>query len=117
MKKILAILAIVSCAGAVYAAQPTWQAQTGGGGITAGTTVTTVFKPSANVHMAYGGVNGTVYTIGTYHESGNRAFGTSSTETTLYYTELGTSPGATGTVTQIPDPATPTYGTGWTSVK
>jgi hypothetical protein len=123
MKKIIAIVALfVCCAGAAYSAtDQAWHAQSAGNGVTFGTGATAItFKPSANVVMAYDGKD-TTYSIGTYHSSGNRIYGTSSAETTIYYWELAASPGATLVTT----PAIPAangivagaFGTGWSSSK
>lgn len=61
-----------------------------------GTTVTLTFTPSNNVYIDYkAGTNGVSYTAGSYHQTGNRTFATSSGDTKIYYQD--------GTGINIPD--------------
>lgn len=84
MKKILLILlalmlTLVGFAWATYTTgQNTW-----------GSTVTLTFTPSNNVYIDYAeGTSGISYTAGSYHQTGNRTFATSSGDTKIYYQEV-----------------------------
>ena len=74
--------------------------------ITAGSgTGTLVMRTSKFVSMEYhslvAGTVGVAYSIGTYHASGNRTYGSGSVDTKLYYQDTPTPPGAV----TIPTPA------------
>ena len=130
MKKILAIVAVLSLSStAAYAINNlTWTAPTSGaftlGGVATGT-ASLVVKPSANVYMAYQGgatpTAGTTYSLGTFHTSGSKLFGSSSVETNIFYYDKGVAIGASTTVTPaIPTPtsiATGAFAAGWTASK
>ena len=75
------------------------------------------FKPSANVSMAYDCSLGTVYTIGGYHSSGTKVFGTSSTDAKIYMYDLGAAPGAVAPSVVIPAASAIAWGAGWTALK
>lgn len=56
------------------------------GQYTWGSTVTLTFTPSNNVYIDYkNGTGGVSYTAGSYHQTGNRTFATSSGDTKIYY--------------------------------
>lgn len=78
-----------------------------------GSTVTLTFTPSNNVYIDYAaGTGGVSYTAGSYHQTGNRTFATSSGDTKIYYKD--------GTAQAIP--AAPASGSasanfsGWTEL-
>lgn len=83
------------------------------------------FKPSANVHMAYDCSNGTTYTVGSYHSSGTKVYGTSSGDAKIYMYDTGAAigdPAVSGLVT-IPAASTVTetgsdgWTAGWSAIK
>jgi len=132
MKKLLAIAALLTLsASAVYGLNDlAWTAPTSGAfvlGAGSGTPATPLLtiKPSANVYMAYkGGANptaGTTYSLGTFHTSGSKLFGSSSVETNIFYYDKGVAIGATTDVTPaIPDStsiAAGAFAAGWTASK
>ena len=104
MKKVLAIVALLSCgAGAAYA---TFTFPTEAGTFQMGSDTRKIdFKPSANVAMEYesatsGGVS---YVVGSIHGQGSRVFGTSSVDTNIFYHDaaapgIPTTPGQDATV-------------------
>lgn len=104
MKKILAIAALLSCAaGAVYGST-TFTFPTTAGAYVMGSATggTLIFKPSANVAMAYDAstATGVSYTVGSIHGQGSRVFGTSSVDTNIFYQDatcVGGIPTATAT--------------------
>ena len=129
MKKILAIAAVLSLgATASYALNDlAWTAPASGaftlGGVATGTSALTV-KPSANVYMAYmGGASptaGTTYSLGTFHTSGSKLFGSSSVETNIFYYDKGAAIGASNPDPKIPTAtsiATGAFTAGWTASK
>lgn len=80
------------------------------------------FKPSANVSMAYNCTDGTIYTLGSYHSSGTKLYGTSSVEAKIYMFDLAAAgeaapPGDTAPTTTIPTAAAPNFSTGWSAIK
>ena len=105
--KLLAIAAIVSlgAASSAFATSTAWTAQTNGqitfGGATPGPQI--VFKPSANVSMAYDSQStGVSYTVGSYHAAGTKIYGTSSADAKIYMWNLNTPPGDTAPTKTIP---------------
>lgn len=75
-------------------------------------------KPSANVHMGYHCEDGQNYTVGAYHESGTKIYGTSSGDAKIYMFDTGATIGATAPTTTIPDSATSvSWGEGWSALK
>ena len=134
MKKLLAIAAVLSlsaAAAAVYGGNvnsTAWTAPTSGAftlGAATNASAQLNVKPSANVYMAYMGgaapTAGTTYTLGTFHTSGSKLFGSSSVETNIFYYDKGVAIGASTTVTPaIPTPtsiATGAFAAGWTASK
>jgi len=139
MKKILAIVALLSCAATAYGTVPTWKFPQGDGTFamganTNGTMGTIAFKPSANVAMGYDASTstGVSYVVGAIHGQGSRIYGTSSVDTNIFYQDttapgLPASVGATmtypSTITAFPgsntSATTPTtyFSTGWTASK
>jgi len=96
MKKIVAIVALLSCAvstayGVAFITPST------AGTVSLGGTVGPVvdLKPSANVAVAYESSTstGVAYTIGSFHCQGNRAYGTSSVDTNIFYIDFSATPG------------------------
>lgn len=124
--KVLAIIAAFGllAAGVAVAGNgvgTTWVAQDAAGQViypsntTNGPEIT--FKPSANVHMAYDCTGGTSYTVGSYHESGTKIYGTSSGDAKIYMFDTGAAIGATAPTTVIPAASTvsETGSNGWTA--
>lgn len=83
-------------------------------------------KPSANVAMAYdssGTAAGIAYTVGAYHKSGVKIYGSSSGDAKIYMFDLGTPPGDTAPTTKVPASTTVTvdgstgWGDGWSALK
>lgn len=130
MKKIIMIAALLTVGtSAAYAINDlAWTAPISGaftlGGVATGTASLAV-KPSANVYLAYqGGASptaGTTYSLGTFHTSGSKLFGSSSVETNIFYFDKGVAIGATTSVTPaIPTPtsiAVGAFAAGWTASK
>jgi len=133
---LVAILAISSLAyGALTKSNDTsgsapdgsWFAASDSGKITFPTTTTNgpriVFTPSANVSMAYDCNDGTIYSFGSYHSAGTKAYGTSSTDAKIYMQDLGGAPGDTAPTIVIPTISgtgaaqTVSYGAGWSAIK
>jgi hypothetical protein len=125
MKKILAIIALFGLtAGAAYAT--TWTYPSASGtftcGSAAGTGQAMDIKPSANVGFAYdGGTTGVAYVVGAYHAQGSKVYGSSSTDTNIFYKDI-TAPGIgtalTGTdLPDVPTPPAGAFGSGWTASK
>ncbi len=82
------------------------------------------FSPSTNVSLAYGGGDGTIYSLGSYHSSGTKAYATSSVDAKIYMFDLGSPPGSDAvptTLSTIPvptgTPLTVTFGDGWSYLK
>ena len=134
MKKILAIVALLSCCvGAAYAVDFVYPDAAGVvalGANTGGTGGTIAFKPSANVAIAYDAATalGVSYTVGSVHGQGSKAFGTSSVDTNIFYVPIvapgiPTSVGTHLTITGLTFPAslavTPStyFGASWTASK
>lgn len=130
MKKMIMIAALLTVStSAAYAINDlAWTAPISGaftlGGVATGTASLAV-KPSANVYLAYqGGASptaGTTYSLGTFHTSGSKLFGSSSVETNIFYYDKGVAIGATTSVTPaIPTPtsiAVGAFAAGWTASK
>jgi len=130
MKKIIMIAALLTLStSAAYAINNlTWTAPTSSAftlGAATASTPLLVVKPSANVYMAYMGgaapTAGTTYSLGTFHTSGSKLFGSSSVETNIFYYDKAVAIGATTTVTPaIPSPtsiAVGAFAAGWTASK
>jgi len=133
MKKMLAIVAVLSCAAsAAYGVSfitPSAAGTVAMGVNTGGVGGTLAYKPSANVAMAYDAATalGVSYTVGSIHGQGNRAFGTSSVDTNIFYIPTvspGIQPVNTAiTLTGVTFPAsvaiTPStyFASGWTASK
>lgn len=125
MKKIIAIAALLSCSAGVACAA--WLLPVSGGytcGAAAGMTMD--IKPSANVGFEYDGTatagNGISYSIGAYHGQGSRVYGTSSTDTNIFYRPMTATPGIVTAFSEFDIPNAPestigVYGTGWTASK
>ena len=91
MKKnvlLLAAVLVVTCAANSFAAFA-WIATTSGQTVipVTGTHPALNLKPSANVVIGYDTVaaTGITYTLGTFHTTGTKSFGTTSTDTNIYY--------------------------------
>jgi len=135
MKKILAIIALMSC-GAASAYGVTFSFPTAAGTFVAGATTTPGgvlnIKPSANVAMGYDCATavGVSYTIGSIHGQGSKVFGTSSVDTNIFYQDVA-APGVPTTAgaeltwptgaAAFPGSAATTpatyFSTGWTASK
>lgn len=125
--KIIALIAILSLGASASAfgaaAEGAWQTQSDAGIIefpgdtTHGPLIQ--FKPSANVHMAYDCADGQNYTVGAYHESGTKIYGTSSGDAKIYMYDTGSTIGAEPTDLQtIPNSASSVeWGSGWSALK
>jgi hypothetical protein len=120
--KVLALASIfsLSIAGSSFAAV-TWGTAAADGSFTIGNTANgpqLVIKPSANVKLGYESTSGISYSVGTYHSSGTKSYGTTNGDTRIYMYENVTQASA-----QVPpaDPntsaGTTTWGAGWTAMK
>jgi len=101
MKKILAIIALVSCS-AASAYGVTFLFPSASGTFVAGDAATPGgvlnIKPSANVAIGYDAATaaGVSYTVGSIHGQGSKVFGTSSVDTNIFYQDV-TAPGIPST--------------------
>ncbi|MBL0226725.1 MAG: hypothetical protein IPQ16_14465 [Geobacteraceae bacterium] len=83
---LLAAVLTLTCAANSFAAFA-WLTTTGGAATvtTTNSVVTFAFKPSAKVVFGYDvATTGITYSLGTFHETGTRSFGTTSTDTNIY---------------------------------
>lgn len=135
MKKyVLSLVAILAISSFAYgaltkaadtgtAADGSWFAPSDSGKITFPANTTNgpliQFTPSANVSMAYDCDDGTVYSFGSYHSAGTKAYGTSSTDAKIYMKDLGAPPGDTAPTVVIPTISSNavSYGAGWSAIK
>ena len=133
MKKILAVVALLSCGVAAYGAAPDFKAPSDAGTIPFGTDTngSIDFKPSANVAMAYDATaaTGVSYVVGAVHAQGSRIYGSSSVDTNIFYIDHA-APGIAdpGTALDLSDVTFPEsaasgstpssyFGEGWTASK
>lgn len=126
MKKVLAVAALLIFTASVgYAA---WALPSTAGTFTCGAAAgqQLIIKPSANVGFQYDGAptagDGTSYSIGAYHGQGTRVYGSSSTDTNIFYKPMAATPGITAVFTEFDIPAAPensngVYASGWTASK
>ena len=124
--KIIALTCILMLGAAASAfgeaADGAWKSQSTSGVISFPASTTNgpliEFKPSANVHMAYECTDGQNYTVGAYHESGTKLYGTSSGDAKIYMYDTGATIGTTAPTTLIPDPASSVaWPSGWSALK
>jgi hypothetical protein len=124
---ILAAVLTLTCSANAFAAFA-WIANVSGECIipVTGTRPALNIKPSANVTLGYDTVagSGISYSLGSFHSTGTRSFGSSSTDTNLYYFDNAAAGIANtiNTATPVPDaPTTATtqiaWGAGWTASK
>jgi len=120
--KVLALAAIFTlCVSASSFAAVTWGTANADGSFTIGNTANgpqLIIKPSANVTLGYESTSGISYSVGTYHSSGTKTYGTTNGDTRIYMYE-----NTAQTSAQVP-PADPnsnlgvtTWGAGWTAMK
>lgn len=124
---LLAAVLTLTCSANAFAAFG-WITNVAGEAIigTAGTRPTLNIKPSANVSLGYDTVTGTgiSYSLGSFHSTGTRSFGSSSTDTNIYYFDNAAAglANTAASATKVPNaPATATtqisWPTGWTASK
>lgn len=123
---LLAAVLTLTCAANSFAAFG-WKTTTGGAATltTTGSKIDFAFKPSSNVVFGYGpSTTGITYSLGTFHSTGTRSFGTTSTDTNIYYFDnAAISKANTTTDAAAPGDAPATsstliaWGTGWTASK
>lgn len=124
---LLAAVLTLTCAANSFAAAFAWLTTTGGAATPTITSPnpTFAFKPSSNVIFGFSvDAAGISYSLGTFHSTGTRSFGTTSTDTNIYYFDNAAA-NLANTVAEATkpgdSPATATtliaWGTGWTASK
>lgn len=123
---VLSAVITLTCAANSFAAFG-WLTTTGGAATPTITSPnqTFAFKPSSNVVFGYDvTATGISYSLGTFHTTGTRSYGTTSTDTNIYYFDNSAVTKAnTTTAAAKPGDAPATantliaWGTGWTASK